>query len=76
MEAGGVEPPSEKAATETSPGAARTLNLAAVAPTGRVYLGHLDALRLVLRELDQRQPGLGDALPFLPGRGRVGRLPN
>jgi len=52
VEAGGVEPPSEKATTETSPGAARALCLAAVAPSGRVYLGHLDCLRLGLRELD------------------------
>ncbi len=52
VEAGGVEPPSEKATAVTSPSAARDLFLAAAAPAGRVRLGHLDDLRLGLRELD------------------------
>ncbi len=67
MEVGGVEPPSEKAATGTSPGADRNLNFAACSFTDELALGYLDNLSIHLRELMNERPGLFDARPGLPG---------
>ncbi len=67
VEAGGVEPPSEKVTTATSPGADRSLNLAAASSTDELGLGYLDDLSIRLRELTNERPGFFDARPGLPG---------
>ena len=67
MEAGGVEPPSEKVTTEASPGADRTLDFAAASSTDELGLGYLDDLSICLRELTNERPGLFDARSDLPG---------
>ena len=67
MEAGGVEPPSEKAATQASPGADRSLNFALLPSTDELQLSYRDNLSTSLRELTDERPGLFDARPDLPG---------
>jgi hypothetical protein len=67
VEAGGVEPPSEKVTTEASPSADRNLNFAAASSTDGLGLGYLDDLNSYLRELVGEHPGLFDARPGLPG---------
>lgn len=67
VEAGGVEPPSEKVITEASPGADRSLNFAYFASTDRLETCYLDNLNINLRELIDVHPGLFDARPDLPG---------
>ena len=67
MEAGGVEPPSEKPTTETSPCADRNLNLAALPFADELEFSYLDDLSGSLRELAAKRPGLFDARPNLPG---------
>ena len=67
MEAGGVEPPSEKATTEAAPGADRSLNFALQSSTDELKLSYLDDLSGSLRELAAKRPGLFDARPDLPG---------
>jgi len=67
VEAGGVEPPSEKAATKASPGADRNLDFALLPSTDELKLGYRDDLSISLRELADERPGLFDARPDLPG---------
>ena len=67
MEAGGVEPPSEKVTTDVSPGADRSLNFAAFSSTNELELGYLEKLSTNLRETIREHPGLFDARPNLPG---------
>ncbi len=67
VEAGGVEPPSEKVTTATSPGADRSLDFAAASSTDELGLGYRDDLSVSLRELADERPGLFDARPGLPG---------
>jgi hypothetical protein len=67
VEAGGVEPPSEKSTTKASPGADRNLDLAAGPSTDGLTFGDLDWLSTNLRELVDEHPGLFDARPDLPG---------
>jgi hypothetical protein len=67
VEAGGVEPPSEKVTTGTSPGADRSLNFAAGPSTDELTLGYPDNLSIRLRELANERPGFFDARPGLPG---------
>ena len=67
VEAGGVEPPSEKATTKASPGADRNLNFAAAPSTDELSFDYLDDLSFSLRELAEERPGLFDARPDLPG---------
>ena len=42
VEAGGVEPPSEKSTTKASPGADRNLDFALLPSTDELQLGYLD----------------------------------
>jgi len=67
VEAGGVEPPSEKVITTTSPGADRNLNFAAGSSTDELALGYPDNLSIRLRELANERPDLFDARPGLSG---------
>ena len=67
MEAGGVEPPSEKVTTEASPGADRSLNFAAASSTDELGFGYPDDLSIRLRELADERPDLFDAFPGLSG---------
>ena len=67
VEAGGVEPPSEKVTTGTSPGADRSLDFAASSSADELALGYLDDLSIRLRELANERPGFFDARPGLPG---------
>jgi hypothetical protein len=67
VEAGGVEPPSEKSITKASPGADRSLNFTAGPSTDGLTFGYLDRLSINLRELIDERPGLFDARPDLPG---------
>lgn len=74
MEAGGVEPPSEKVTTGTSPGADRTLDFASGPSADELAFGYLDDLSIRLRELTNERPDLFDARPGLSGQARFGRL--
>lgn len=67
MEAGGVEPPSEKVATEASPGADCILNFAFDSSTDELAVGYRDNLSTSLRGLTDERPGFFDARPDLPG---------
>lgn len=67
VEAGGVEPPSEKIATEASPSADRNLDFASIPFTDELNFGYRDNLSSNLRELVAERPGLFDARPDLPG---------
>lgn len=67
VEAGGIEPPSEKMTTGVSPGAVRTLVFTVIPSTDKLDLGYLDDLSTSLRELASEQPGLSDARTRLPG---------
>jgi hypothetical protein len=67
VEAGGVEPPSEKVKTEVAPGADRSLDFALQSSTDELKLSYLDDLSNSLRELTDERPGLFDARPDLPG---------
>jgi hypothetical protein len=67
VEAGGVEPPSEKSTTKASPGADRNLDFALLPSTDELQFGYLDKLSIDLRELTDERPGLFDARPDLPG---------
>ena len=67
VEAGGIEPPSEKMTTGVSPGAVRILGFAMIPSTDKLDLGYLDDLSTSLRELAGEQPGLSDARTRLPG---------
>jgi hypothetical protein len=67
VEAGGVEPPSEKSTTKASPGSDRNLNFAAGPSTDGLTFDYLDQLSINLRELIDERPGLFDARPDLPG---------
>jgi hypothetical protein len=67
VEAGGVEPPSEKVTTKTSPGADRNLNFAATSSTDELSFGYLDDLSTILRELISERPDLFDARTGLSG---------
>jgi hypothetical protein len=66
VEAGGVEPPSEKLITKASPGSDRSLDFAADPSTDGLALGYLDQLSINLRELIDERLGLFDARPDLP----------
>jgi len=67
VEAGGIEPPSEKMTTGVSPGADRNLKFAYVPSTAELNFGYLDDLSTGLRELAGERPGLVDARTALPG---------
>jgi hypothetical protein len=67
VEAGGVEPPSEKVTAKTSPGADRNLNFAFFAFTDELESGYLDNLSTILRELISERPDLFDARTGLSG---------
>lgn len=67
VEAGGVEPPSEKALTEASPGADCNLNFTFGSSADELAVSYLDDLSASLRELTGERPGLFDARPDLPG---------
>jgi len=67
VEAGGVEPPSEKVTTAASPSADRNLNFAFASSTDKLSVSYLDDLSISLRELTNERPGLFDARPDLPG---------
>ena len=67
MEAGGIEPPSEKMTTGVSPGADRSLNFTFVPSTAELNIGYLDDLSTGFRELTGEHPGLIDARTALPG---------
>ena len=67
VEAGGIEPPSEKMTTGVSPGADRILNFALAPSTDELSFGYLDDLSTGLRELTSEHPGLSDARTGLPG---------
>jgi len=67
VEAGGVEPPSEKVKTKAAPGADRSLDFALQSSTDELKLSYLDDLSGSLRELVAKRPGLFDARPDLPG---------
>ena len=67
VEAGGIEPPSEKMTTGVSPGADRNLVLATTPSTDKLSIGDLDHLSTNLRELTSEHPGLSDARARLPG---------
>jgi hypothetical protein len=67
VEAGGVEPPSEKVTTKTSPGSDCNLNFAFSPSTDKLAVSYLDNLSTVLRELNSERPGLFDARTGLPG---------
>ena len=66
MEAGGVEPPSEKVTTKTSPGADCNLNFASDSFTDELAFSYLDNLSTILRELNNERLGLFDARTGLP----------
>lgn len=66
VEAGGVEPPSEKVTTKTSPGADCSLNFASGSSTDEPAVGYLDDLSTILRELNGERLGLFDARTGLP----------
>jgi hypothetical protein len=67
VEAGGVEPPSEKVFKEASPSADRNLSFACFTSTDGLETCYRDRLSTNLRELVNERPGLFDARPDLPG---------
>lgn len=67
VEAGGIEPPSEKMMTGVSPGAVRIFDFTMFPSTDKLEYGYLDVLSTDLRELAGEQPGLSDARTRLPG---------
>jgi len=63
VEAGGVEPPSEKVTTVVSPGAVRNWSFASTSFTDKLSISYLDKLSADLRELTSEQPGLMTPAP-------------